>query len=148
MVRPFIENLHANLQRRLTLLNLRSTKTHHLDHQHLPHTGKIIPRLLTPPHRYNLPNRGELHGPGHSDRVMRGQAKHINSTNCISPGMPRMGTQDRQDPRPVTRIRQDGRRGKGGRCCGALGRVSPDVRIRPLPAPGAWQGGAMTAVAQ
>ena len=42
---PFQSNLHANLQRRLTLLNLRSPKAHHLDHQPLPHTGKIIMHL-------------------------------------------------------------------------------------------------------
>ena len=40
-------------------------------------------------HPYNSPpNRGVLHGPGHSDCVMRGLAKHVNIINRISPGCP------------------------------------------------------------
>jgi len=83
-----------------------SSFAHHLDHQHLPHTRKIIPCLHAPPHRYKLPpHTGVLRGPGHSDRVAWEWAKHINSTNRISPWMPRMGMRDRHDPCAVARTR-------------------------------------------
>ena len=44
---------------------------------------------------------GVLRGPGHSDRMARGRAKHINSANCSLPGVPRTVMRDRRDPRPV-----------------------------------------------
>ena len=88
--------------------------THHLNHQHLPHLGRIIPRLLVPLYRYNSPlNRGVLHGSGYSDLVMRGKAKNVHSTNHISPGMPRMGTLDEGRINPIARTRQDRQRGTG-----------------------------------
>ena len=143
---PFHSNLRANLQRHLTLLNLRSPKAHHLDQQHLPHTGKIITCLLTPPHRYRLPpSRGMLHGPGRSGHKVRGRVRRVGSTGCVSPRMPRIGAWDRRDPCPVIRTSQDGQRGMGvgvARQGEALGRVAPDVRMILLTAPGAWKGGA------
>jgi len=48
---------------------------------------------------------GVLRGPGHSDRVAWGWAKHVNSTNRSSPGVPRTGMRDPHNPRPVTRTR-------------------------------------------
>ena len=106
---PFHSNLHANLQRRLTLLNLCSPKAYHLDHQHLPYMGKIITLLLAHQHRYGLPpSSGVLHGLGH---VARGQAKCVGSAGHISLGMPRIGAWDERDPHPVTRTGQDGGRG-------------------------------------
>ena len=114
LLSPCLLSPCSHLSRCLTSLKLRSPKTNHLDHQHLLHTGKIIPRLLAPPHRYNSPpNRGVLHGPGQSDHEMRGEAKHVNSTNRISPEMPQMVTWDRHNPCPVARTWQDGQRGKG-----------------------------------
>ena len=65
--------------------------THHLDHQHFPHTGKITPCLRIDA---ILHQSGVLHGPGHSDLVARGRAKHTNSTNRSSPGVPRTGMRD------------------------------------------------------
>jgi len=60
-------------------------------------------------HRYNSPpQRGVLHGPGHSDHMSywrsRGQAKCVVSTGHVSPWVPR--GRDRHDPRPVARTRQ------------------------------------------
>ena len=82
------------------------------------------------------------HGSGH---VAQGRTRHVGSASRVSPGMPRMGARDQRDPLSVTRTRQDGRRGTG---VAAPGRVAPHVCMRPLLAPGAWQGGAMTTVAQ
>ena len=76
---------------------------------------------------------------------MRRRSTDVNSTNRILPGMSRVSTRDRYDPRSVARTQQDGRRGEvAGRAIREfgteLGRVMPDVRMRPLPAAGAWQG--------
>ena len=80
---------------------------------------------------------GVLCGPGHSDRVARGRAKHINSTNAVHPGCLKRacGTDTTlvQSPEHSPGVWRK-----------APCRVVPDVRIRPLSAPGAWQDGAGT----
>ena len=77
MARPFIQ-ICIPIHNGISPCSPLTHQTHHLDHQHLLHTGKIFPRLLVPLYRYNSPlNRGVLHGSGYSDRVMRGQAKSL-----------------------------------------------------------------------
>ena len=116
------------------MLNLLSPECHPLDHQHLPHRGKITPRLHTPPHRCNFPPNWHAMRP----RPLGPRGAGTEPSTLTTPTAVHRECPTRACETDTTLV-QSPEHGLGV-WCRVLGDVVPVLRMRPLPVPGAWQG--------
>ena len=131
---PFHSNLRADLRRRLTLLHLRSPEApprpptshaHRKNHPAPPRTSASMQFATKRACCVVQATRTTWRGDGPS--------------TLTAPTAARRGCPERACGTDTTLV-QSPEHGLGV-WCRAPGRVVPDVRMRPLPAPGAWQGG-------